>query len=82
VVRQPILGVRQPPSESDVLGPEIPADGLTVTVSVGLEPVRRSVRSGGLQTGEATRADARLARHPGIGASSSSSCGIMCIKGH
>lgn len=35
VVRQPILGVRQPPSDSDVLGPEIPADGLTVAVSVG-----------------------------------------------
>jgi deferrochelatase/peroxidase EfeB len=31
----PNLGVSQPPSDSDVLGPVIPADGLTVTVSVG-----------------------------------------------
>jgi deferrochelatase/peroxidase EfeB len=29
------LGVGQPPSDSDVLGPDIPADGLTVTLSVG-----------------------------------------------
>jgi deferrochelatase/peroxidase EfeB len=29
------LGVSQPPSDSDVLGPVIPADGLTVTLSVG-----------------------------------------------
>ncbi|GAA5201872.1 iron uptake transporter deferrochelatase/peroxidase subunit [Rugosimonospora acidiphila] len=29
------LGVSQPPSDSDVLGPDLPADGLTVTVSVG-----------------------------------------------
>jgi deferrochelatase/peroxidase EfeB len=29
------LGVSQPPSDSDVLGPDIPADGLTVTVSAG-----------------------------------------------
>jgi deferrochelatase/peroxidase EfeB len=28
-------GVSQPPSDSDVLGPDIPADGLTVTVSAG-----------------------------------------------
>jgi deferrochelatase/peroxidase EfeB len=31
----PDLGVGQPPSDSDVLGPAVPADGLTVTVSVG-----------------------------------------------
>jgi deferrochelatase/peroxidase EfeB len=31
----PNLGVSQPPSDSDVLGPVIPADGLTVTLSVG-----------------------------------------------
>jgi len=31
----PDLGVSQPPSDSDVLGPLVPADGLTVTVSVG-----------------------------------------------
>lgn len=31
----PDLGVSQPPSDSDVLGPVIPADGLTVTLSVG-----------------------------------------------
>ena len=31
----PDLGVGQPPSDSDVLGPTIPADGLTITVSVG-----------------------------------------------
>ena len=29
------MGVSQPPSDSDVLGPDIPADGLTVTVSAG-----------------------------------------------
>jgi deferrochelatase/peroxidase EfeB len=29
------LGVGQPPSDSDVLGPTVPADGLTITVSVG-----------------------------------------------
>ena len=29
------LGVGQPPADSDVLGPAVPADGLTVTVSVG-----------------------------------------------
>jgi deferrochelatase/peroxidase EfeB len=31
----PNLGISQPPSDSDVLGPVVPADGLTVTVSVG-----------------------------------------------
>jgi deferrochelatase/peroxidase EfeB len=31
----PNLGVGQPPSDSDVLGPVVPADGLTVTLSVG-----------------------------------------------
>jgi deferrochelatase/peroxidase EfeB len=31
----PDLGVGQPPSDSDVLGPTVPADGLTITVSVG-----------------------------------------------
>jgi deferrochelatase/peroxidase EfeB len=31
----PNLGVSQPPSDSDVLGPVIPADGLTVTLSAG-----------------------------------------------
>ena len=31
----PDLGVGQPPSDSDVLGPVVPADGLTVTASVG-----------------------------------------------
>jgi deferrochelatase/peroxidase EfeB len=31
----PDLGVSQPPSDSDVLGPVIPADGLTVTMSAG-----------------------------------------------
>jgi deferrochelatase/peroxidase EfeB len=31
----PNLGVSQPPADSDVLGPVVPADGLTVTVSVG-----------------------------------------------
>ena len=29
------LGVASPPADSDVLGPRVPADGLTVTVSVG-----------------------------------------------
>jgi deferrochelatase/peroxidase EfeB len=31
----PDLGGSQPPSDSDVLGPVVPADGLTVTLSVG-----------------------------------------------
>jgi deferrochelatase/peroxidase EfeB len=31
----PGLGVGQPPSDSDILGPTLPADGLTVTVSAG-----------------------------------------------
>ena len=31
----PSLGLSQPPSDSDILGPVVPADGLTVTVSVG-----------------------------------------------
>jgi deferrochelatase/peroxidase EfeB len=31
----PDLGVGAPPSDSDVLGPQVPADGLTVTLSVG-----------------------------------------------
>jgi deferrochelatase/peroxidase EfeB len=31
----PDLGVGQPPSDSDVVGPAVPADGLTVTVSAG-----------------------------------------------
>jgi deferrochelatase/peroxidase EfeB len=31
----PNLGVSQPPSDSDVLGPVVPADGLTATLSVG-----------------------------------------------
>jgi deferrochelatase/peroxidase EfeB len=31
----PDLGVGQPPSDSDVLGPDVPSDGLTVTLSVG-----------------------------------------------
>src|SRR5712691_11875153 len=31
----PDLGVGQPPSDSDVLGPAVPADGLTVTLSAG-----------------------------------------------
>lgn len=31
----PDLGIGQPPSDSDVLGPVIPSDGLTVTVSLG-----------------------------------------------
>jgi len=31
----PGLGVGQPPADSDVIGPSIPADGLTVTVSAG-----------------------------------------------
>src|SRR5215470_9806747 len=31
----PDLGVGHPPPDSDVLGPTVPADGLTVTVSVG-----------------------------------------------
>ncbi|HTW20358.1 MAG TPA: iron uptake transporter deferrochelatase/peroxidase subunit [Mycobacteriales bacterium] len=29
------LGVGQPPSDSDVLGPDIPADGLTITTALG-----------------------------------------------
>jgi len=31
----PDLGVGQPPSDSDVLGPVVPADGLTITLSAG-----------------------------------------------
>jgi deferrochelatase/peroxidase EfeB len=31
----PNLGLSSPPSDSDILGPVVPADGLTVTVSVG-----------------------------------------------
>lgn len=31
----PDLGIGQPPADSDVLGPDMPADGLTVTASVG-----------------------------------------------
>jgi deferrochelatase/peroxidase EfeB len=31
----PNLGASQPPSDSDVLGPVVPADGLTVTLSAG-----------------------------------------------
>ena len=31
----PDLGVGQPPADSDMLGPVVPADGLTVTLSVG-----------------------------------------------
>jgi deferrochelatase/peroxidase EfeB len=31
----PNLGISQPPSDSDVLGPVVPADGLTVTLSAG-----------------------------------------------
>jgi len=31
----PDLGVGQPPADSDVIGPAVPADGLTVTVSAG-----------------------------------------------
>jgi deferrochelatase/peroxidase EfeB len=31
----PDLGVGQPPSDSDIIGPSVPADGLTVTVSAG-----------------------------------------------
>jgi deferrochelatase/peroxidase EfeB len=31
----PDFGVHQPPSDSDVLGPVVPADGLTMTLSVG-----------------------------------------------
>jgi deferrochelatase/peroxidase EfeB len=31
----PNLGISQPPSDSDVLGPVVPADGLTVTMSAG-----------------------------------------------
>ncbi|MCX4722532.1 iron uptake transporter deferrochelatase/peroxidase subunit [Streptomyces sp. NPDC090052] len=31
----PDLGVSQPPSDSDVLGPDVPADGLTLTLAVG-----------------------------------------------
>jgi deferrochelatase/peroxidase EfeB len=31
----PYLGLSEPPSDTDILGPVVPADGLTVTVSVG-----------------------------------------------
>ena len=31
----PDLGVGQPPADSDVLGPSVPADGLTITVGAG-----------------------------------------------
>ncbi|HWU33328.1 MAG TPA: iron uptake transporter deferrochelatase/peroxidase subunit [Marmoricola sp.] len=31
----PNLGVNRPPSDSDVLGPDIPSDGLTITVGFG-----------------------------------------------
>ena len=33
--RPPDVGIGSPPSDSGVLGPELPADGLTITVSVG-----------------------------------------------
>lgn len=31
----PDLGLGQPPADSDIIGPDMPADGLTVTLSVG-----------------------------------------------
>ena len=49
------LGVSQPPADSDVLGPVIPADGLTATLFGRLDPVRRPVRP---RAGQAEQADA------------------------
>ena len=40
----PNLGVSQPPSDSDVLGPVVPADGLTVTAVGRVDAVRRPLR--------------------------------------
>ncbi len=40
----PNLGVSQPPSDSDVLGPVVPADGLTVTRVGRVDAVRRPLR--------------------------------------
>ena len=43
----PNLGISAPPSDSGVLGPVVPADGLTVTVGARRLAVRRPVRPAG-----------------------------------
>ncbi len=43
--RPPDVGISALPSDSGVLGPEVPADGLTVTVGGRRHPVRRPVRA-------------------------------------
>ena len=50
----PSLGVGHPPSDSDVLGPAVPADGLTVTVSVGSSLFDGRYGLGALRPGKLT----------------------------
>jgi deferrochelatase/peroxidase EfeB len=50
----PDLGVGHPPSDSDVLGPAVPADGLTVTVSVGSSLFDGRYGLGALRPGKLT----------------------------